>query len=235
MQIVGSDVTLDAVVIEETRALPSGRYGRGMEVQGDVKPSVVTVQRSLLQGNVGAGALLAAADVTFESTIVRQTSPEPAGPFAGQFGFGITAQASPDFTLPAQLTVRRCLVTDNYVAGVSVFGGQAALESSWVARTEAADGLFGDGLLVYNHQGVPSSGMVSASVIAENARAGVAVFGSAVTVAGTVLKCNGVDLDGETTFESPFTLVDGGENWCGCDDAVACQVVSSALAAPDPM
>ena len=45
-----------------------------------------------------------------------------------------------------------------------------------------------------------------------------------------------VDLNGELLFDEPFTLTDLGGNLCGCDgQQTACQILSSGLAAPDPM
>jgi len=232
--IVGSDVTMDAVVIEDTQPTAEGRFGRGMEAQGDPVSSVVTVSRSLIADNIGAGALAGAAEMTFEDTIVRRTMPEPEGPFAGRFGFGLTAQASEDVSVPAKLTARRCLVTDNHAAGVSIFGGEIVVEQSRISHTSPNVGLYGDGVLVYNYRSAPSSGRVSQSIVADNERAGVAAFGTVVSLAETMLRCNAVDLNGEPSFDSPFDLVDEGANACGCDAPIACRAASASLEPPDP-
>ena len=232
--IVGSDVTMDAVVIEDTQPTVEGRFGRGMEAQGDPVSSVVTVSRSLIEDNVGAGALAGAAEMTFEDTIVRRTVPEPEGPFAGRFGFGLTAQASEDVTTLAKLTARRCSITDNHAAGVSIFGGEIIVEQTRVSHTSPNVGLYGDGVLVYNYRGAPSSGRVTQSIVADNERAGVAAFGTVVSLAETMLRCNAVDLNGEHTYDTPFDLVDEGANACGCDAPEMCRAASAALEPPEP-
>lgn len=232
--LIGSDVTLEAVSILDTQPDSDGRYGRGLEVQGSPVESVVAVRRSVIDSSVGAGALVGAAAVTFEDCVVRQTSPEPDGPYTGQYGFGITAQSSEDLTAHPTLTVRRCLVQDNHVAGVSLFGGQVLVEASRIERTAPSIGLFGDGVLVYNYRGAPSSGQVDGSIISDNARVGVAAFGASVSLGDSLLRCNAVDLNGEQTFDNAFDLVDEGHNACGCDTPVQCQAATGALAPPDP-
>jgi hypothetical protein len=232
--IVGSDLSLDAVVIEDTRPTAAGRYGRGLEVQGDPVASVVTVTRSLIEDNVGAGAFVASADVTVEDTIVRRTRPEPEGPYEGQYGFGLVGQASEDLTALAKLTARRCLLIDNHVAGASVFGGEVDIESCRIATTQPTLGLFGDGVLVYNYRSAPAAGRIATSLISDNARAGVAAFGTAVSLEDNLMRCNALDLNGEATFDSAFELADEGGNVCGCDASAACRAVSASLEPPEP-
>jgi hypothetical protein len=56
-----------------------------------------------------------------------------------------------------------------------------------------------------------------------------------VRIGGTGLTCNNIDLDGERLF-GDFSFVDSGDVRCGCTGEMhACQVVSTSLAAPDPI
>ena len=231
--VVGADVTLDAVVVEDTLGLPSGRYGRGVEVQGGELPASLSVTRSVIQRNVGAAALVSAAEASFDLTLVRDTVAEPSGPYAGQYGFGLTSQPTADGSLLPTLTVEQSMVSGNQVAGVSTFGGSVLIRSSRITR-QSPDVLgFGDGVVVYA-LGSPAEARLEGSLVHDNARAGIASFGGVTALAGTLVLCNQIDLNGESIPSAAYAFEDDGENVCGCGAARACQVLSSQLEPPSP-
>ena len=41
--------------------------------------------------------------------------------------------------------------------------------------------------------------------------------GANIELTANLLDCNAIDLNGEPFFEQPVSIVDLGENWCGCD------------------
>ena len=81
---------------------------------------------------------------------------------------------------------------------------------------------------------LPTTATWRGSTIEDNARAGVLNFSGALTVQGSAIRCNAIDLDGEVHGEVAFDFSDGGGNTCGCGDAgPTCQVQSSALEVPE--
>ena len=64
---------------------------------------------------------------------------------------------------------------------------------------------------------------------------GVANFGSAMDVAGSLFSCNPIDLNGEVFEGFDFESTDGGGNLCRCEQELRpCKSVSSGLVAPSP-
>jgi hypothetical protein len=98
----------------------------------------------------------------------------------------------------------------------------------------AADGTFGDGIVVYAI--ATASATITATRVEGSARAGIANFGGAVTLGTTKLECNSIHLDGESMAGVAFTFDDAGGSACGCSgSSVVCQILSSGLAPPEPI
>ncbi len=88
-----------------------------------------------------------------------------------------------------------------------------------------------------------ASASVHGSLLADNARAGAAVFGGQFDIEGSTLTCNAIDLNVESSFdlgagpvERRLDLTDGGGNVCGCGAVSAeCRAKSHQLEpAPPP-
>jgi hypothetical protein len=138
--------------------------------------------------------------------------------------------------------VRSSLVENNRVFGVMVQGADATLDGLLVRNTLplASDGSFGDGVVVVSL--VLASGPAEASAVVTNtriensARAGLASFGSHVTIGGSAMSCNAFDLDGEELDGFQFSFEDLGGNDCGCPEPFeTCVAQSSSLLPPEPL
>ena len=74
---------------------------------------------------------------------------------------------------------------------------------------------------------------VTDSRIESSDHAGIASFAATVEMTGTVLECNGIDLNGETHEGGPFAFLDHGRNRCGCREGTgACIALSVGLTPP---
>jgi len=98
------------------------------------------------------------------------------------------------------------------------------------SRLLGIEGTFGDGIDVWS-EAAPASLTLTSSLIEGATRAGVASFGSTVSIADTVLECDQIVLDGEGDYD----FDDRGGNTCRCDGTTeACKVLSSMLVPPPP-
>jgi hypothetical protein len=67
-------------------------------------------------------------------------------------------------------------------------------------------------------------------------RAGITNFGASVTLSGTALECNPIQIDAESWNGVDPAFEDLGGNACGCQDAGAdCTLLSATLEPPAPL
>jgi hypothetical protein len=133
--------------------------------------------------------------------------------------------------------VRTSIVEQSLMAGMFVIASQATVESTVVRNiaAEVATASFGDGLLVIS----PSPTQPQASVMLDHvlvdgvARAGIANFGSVVSMGNSAIRCAAFELEGEP-MGAPFRFEDRANNLCGCSGDGECVAVSAALAPPVP-
>jgi len=99
----------------------------------------------------------------------------------------------------------------------------------------ASDGFFGDGVAAMSYF-APAATKLTAVLVDDSARAGVANFGTHVSLADSHIRCASVALNGEPLVDNDFAFDDAGGNLCGCPWADgACKVLSSGLTPPDPL
>jgi hypothetical protein len=125
------------------------------------------------------------------------------------------------------------LLAGNSSYGIALVRSSATIHGTVILDTapRPSDGHFGDGVVAFL-----SSVELTGLDIERSARVGISNFGSMLKFTTNLLNCNGVNLDGEDVGPIDFEFVDGGENVCGCGDAlVACQVLSFDLEPPDPV
>jgi len=243
--VYGSTADIDATLVRDTRPYPStSEQGNGIAVVRDEKTGFETslvLRRSVLESNTTFGLLVLGTNAEVESSVIRGTHAQPSN---GVAGVGISAIYADDGT-KATLVLRTSTVEKNFEANVSVVGSIAKIESSILRNALAsASGKYGDGLFVWSQpraEGAVLIGKadVSGSLFAGNPRGGLATFGAELTLASSIARCNGFDLDNEPLevgdgMLSPV-LVDGGGNWCGCGVGWnACRAGSAGLA-PIPL
>lgn len=243
LYVLGGRLEAEGVLVLDTDAQEmDGRLGRGIEAvyhPPHGRMADVAVRRSLVAGSREAGITSFSSNLVVEATHVRDTRP---GRDTGWFGVGIAVQS---VSVPAPVPMTRVVdtvVTGSTQYGMGFFSGEASVEGGLVrdVGARAADGLFGDGILVGAMQvageTLPAQVAVEGTAVAESERAGLSVFGARASLAGVRLQCNGIDLNAQTLFldepelRHPIDLEDLGDNVCGCtDSAITCQASSQSL------
>jgi len=242
-----SDLTVDGTVVRTTLPQVADlRFGRGISVVPYCVPPGVcdpvsrptaTIVGSLVAGSTEAGVNVQGTDLYLERTVVRTTASRASD---GLYGRGLVLQVGCDSvggcdpTARSQATILSSLVHGSQDVGLVVVGSDATITSSVVAATtpRTADALFGDGFAVVSDL-APASAVLTASLVDDSARAGVASFGAAMTMTSTAVRCAAFALSGEDLADQPFEFVDGGDNACGCPDlADTCKLVSVGLEPP---
>jgi hypothetical protein len=235
--VSGSDATIEATIVRGTTPWQADGVGRGVTFQQSAdtgQGTAATLRTSLLEGHEGVGLLVGGATVTVEDSAVIGTLPAA----DGLLGRGLEIQLVPGIPgggVRSNAQLHRTGVEGNHEIGVAVIGADLVADGLRIRATAAAvgDGRFGDGLAVL--QGAATA-VVSGSRIEANARAGASVFGASLSLTGSVLECNPIQLAGMADADAPFAVEDGGGNQCGCGDLVeTCHVASSSLEAPSPL
>jgi len=225
------DLVLERSVVRDTAptATAAFGYGVGMQAEPGFPAPVASIVSSRFERNTTCGVTISGAIATITGTLVTATFPDA----AGQFGRGLCVQQNAD-GLPGSAEVYVSAIDGNLDQGISVFGASLLLDGSAVDGTAARpDGLFGDGIAVV-HQGVPGVATLTRSRVATATRAGMANFGSTVSLATSLLECSPIQLNSEIFDGVTATFVNGGGNDCGCaSDRDTCKAISAGLAPPE--
>lgn len=230
-----SDVVLEDSVIRDQKGSPgSPGSGTGLVAQNAEGSATVRatakILASVIERSEGAGVVCIGSDVTLEESVVRDTVARASDlrwgkgvHFQGELGFLDTFSTG---------TVRACVIENNRDAGIAVVDSKVSVDATLVRGTQPeTDGRYGDGVVglrAFSDTDV----VITGSRIEANARAGIVAFGAHVSVGGTQLECNTIQLDKEVGTAEP-NLEDAGGNHCGCDAAEeVCKVLSTNLEAP---
>jgi hypothetical protein len=251
---MGALVNLDSSVVRATQPNADGNNGLGVSIQvwcrdepGDqycepTSPGSGSVSNSLIEENHELGVLFMGAEASMEATVVRRTFPVD-GPTG--FGHGVAVQMACldtpaglacDAAARSNVTITGSLIEDMLEAGVLILGADAALDRTVVRNTAVAtDGRFGDGVaVVVSGPDVTASVAIDRSHVAHSARAGVAVFGSTLSLGTSAISCSAFDLQGEAHHRD-FELDDRGGSRCGCDEPEVCRATSTGIEPPVPL
>jgi Right handed beta helix region len=180
MLVQSSDATVEATVVRDTQPRSDGTAGLGVLAQdhGETLLSeptandraTLTLRTSLLEQNHDIGVLVYGSDATIEATVVRATQRTN----AGTHGRGIEVDGGTDMQERSKLTLRATLVEQNHDIGVFVENSDATIESTLVRDTQPqSDGMFGDGIVVESHGGIPTSATIACARAETSARAGI--------------------------------------------------------------
>jgi hypothetical protein len=241
--VAGSSLVGEGVLIRRTLPVANGLGGRGVSVQSGLttgNPATVTLSASQVEDSRDVGVLISGADALIETTVVRGTAPAA----DGWFGRGVNIQALPNTEWPSHATVRGSRVELNHEAGVFVYRSDATVQTTLVRQTLPSPHVgYGDGLVVLSTPELAALVHLGSGLVQESARAGVANFGSVVSLASTAFDCNAVHLNGEHDFELlgyavslAYAFDDRGGNACGCGpETVQCTVLSAGFAPPTPI
>lgn len=189
LSVIGSTVTVEATVIRDTEAQgPSGAEQNGDGIEAHVPPSsgeqsVLVVRGSLIDGNHTTGIYAAGTDLTVETTVVRDTQPEP---LDGQWGAGIFVVDSPAGAHRSDVTVRSSLIAGNHTVAVLLAGSDGLIESSILSDTlaSAKDGKRGRGLSLQDGLASPepTTATLRGSVLRDNREVALGVMDSVIDV-----------------------------------------------------
>lgn len=144
--VYGAALVVTGSVMRDNRATNDGRSGFG--VFADYAPTLkkrpsVTIQKSLLAGNRDTAVMAFAADLTVESTVVRDTLQND----DGTAGIGITTGTSFDGKERASVTVRGTRIEGSHAAGILLRGADAELDSCLIRNTQLdGTGEYGRGI-----------------------------------------------------------------------------------------
>jgi hypothetical protein len=233
----GSQATIQWTVVRDTQPRASDNYfGRGIAIENDIKThvrSTVTLQASVVERSLDVGVFVQASDAIVTSLWVRDTQPQA---WDQKNGRGIDAQ--PNDGMQPTLTLASTIVERSYEFGVLLDGIDSAIVDALLVRdtqSRTVDGTFGDAFSLFAET-FSTSATIRSSRFERSARVGVSSFGGTVVLATSALDCNGIHLDGETYAAVDASFTDNGGNVCGCNGTpAACQVLSSGLAAPEPL
>ncbi len=116
--VAGSEADIDATVIRST-AQGTDADGVGIEDDSDTTARAkVTMHACLVEQSHRMGIFVSGSDATIETTVVRSNLPDA----QGMFGRGINVQNDSGTNARANVTVRACIVEQNYEVGVLVEG-----------------------------------------------------------------------------------------------------------------
>ncbi|RLB52471.1 MAG: hypothetical protein DRI90_22085, partial [Deltaproteobacteria bacterium] len=247
--LAGSDMLIEGSVIRFTQPdLASQMTGRGIAIQPTCDAQGICdansranliLRSSFVYHNHDVGLFVGGSDALVESTVIGGTLPRAAGLVTGRGVSALmacTVEAGCDPNIRSAISLQNSVVEQNHDAGIFVAGSDLAVHSTIVRDTiTRPDGYFGDGIAILSKLSL-STASLSESLVDASARAGVASFGSAMSIDKTTIRCAAFALEGEDSDQHSYDFVDLGNNRCGCPDANdTCSVVSSGLAPPDPM
>jgi hypothetical protein len=186
------------------------------------------------------GLFVSGSNGLVESTVVCDILPDS----NGRFGRGICVQDNPATGNLGTVTLRGSLVEHNHEIALFVGDSDATVQSTVLRDTVPSPTWgHGDGLVIISLSASRASARLSDSLVQANARAGIASFGSAVTLTHAAFDCNPIHLNGEREYDLPgeeplsqaYDFDDQGRNECGCGQQTeACTVLSAGLEPPAP-
>jgi hypothetical protein len=219
----------------------SGAQGIFARDDGDHR-SDLTLTDVLVDRARIAGVVFGGRDLRADGVWVRDIEPSA----EGTSGVGMIVSRRTHALEPSAF-VSHTAIERASGAGLYFVGARGDVTSSVVRETRALRDGFGDGLVAAGVVFGTLSPISSTIVIRDcsfekNARAGVAVFGSSVEIAGTRLACNTIPMNVEPVaaitpagpVNAAVSLKDLGGNVCGCDTQTVCNAQSAGLHAALP-
>jgi len=227
----GSDAVIESTTVRDmSEDLEKPKEGYGVAIKNALAdPTMLgnlTMSACLVEKVKQVGIAVIGSDAAIDRTLVRDVTPIA----LGQIAWGIDFYNDPGSTAVGTLSLTASVVEDVPAVGVIVQSSPATIDGVRISNLLGIEGTFGDGIDVWS-EAAPASLTLTSSLIEGATRAGVASFGSTVSIADTVLECDQIVLDGEGDYD----FDDRGGNTCRCDGTTeACKVLSSMLVPPPP-
>lgn len=239
--LAAGSIHLSSVVVRDVAPdTTEKKYGTGVTafvVDPSNQPHLF-LERSRIERVHDAGVLAFGAQVEISATLIRDVLQRE----GGVYGHGVHLSADPTTGLGSTGTLKGCVVSGAFEAGVNVYQSSATIENTTIVETASSEGLFGDGITVggiMSRDGVPllpwreASLVIRRSRLHGSARAALSVFEAYASAEGVLATCNAFPFDVERLERDdaqPFKLVDLGGNACGCGDLGDCHAFSGHLA-----
>jgi len=229
--VSGAVLSMKSTIVSNTQPDIEGPGGRGVSIQQKESlgtPADVTIDSSIVERNSNHGIYITGSSVVITSSIVRDTAMD----LLKSDGRGVSLQ-----NLGAAQTIAiisDSIFSDNTEFGLFVIGSRADIDGSTISDTAAVMGaterVYGDGIAVVAELAPTQLSLVDCN-IANNERAGVLDFSGDLSLGGTQLMCNEIDL--VDSSQGALSFDNTGGNSCGCpggeDD---CKWLGSSVALP---
>ena len=190
LMVSGAMVSLERVIVRDTRSIKKEKYAwGGVVVLPNLfshKASEVTFKSSVITNNRDIGVFILGSNVRMEDSVVSDTQYREKDK---ALGMGI--QATVLNGVASKLKMINSDVNGNRHCGISVVGSSAHLERCLVrgTRSRESDKLGGDGIIAELHtdSGKHSELTVEGSLVTGNRRAGLYIWGSIASVSTSII------------------------------------------------
>jgi hypothetical protein len=227
----GGHADVEATIVRDTRRDGHGEFGRGIGVQPFAavgRPSALALRTSIIEQSSEIGLVVLGSSAVVESSIVRDTQLDMAGPLGRAVGIEPVMETG----APSTLEMRATRLERSSGFGLAVIGSTAEVDGCVIDDTKVDfHGQFGDGVAVVAILN-PAAATVTNTRVEHSARAGVSTFGADVSLGHAALSCQAFDLD----VEPPGRFLDLGGNVCGCPQPSGpCKATAANLSPPQPL
>jgi hypothetical protein len=230
LSVIGGEATVENTVAANGVPQSDGRNGGGFFFGGG---ATWTLTDSVAEKDRAFGVVGEEGTGTVARVLVRDITTSPDG-----IGLGIQAAFDEKSFAIAHMTMERVRIDRCPQVGLLVFGAEAKASELAVFDIKPLEGIFGDGVAL-NTAGTGEAPMVASlsldrSLVRRAARAGVTVFGAALSIRSSQIGCTPIDVAIESSFSTTSShdpVLDADDSTtCGCDGASACHAQSAGLA-----
>lgn len=193
VEVTDSDFEMVSSIVRDVEAAQAdGTRGYGVLVGGywveQAPRPTVTIRTSVIERTHSLGLAFQGAEGLVESTIVRDTAPQPSD---DEQGVGLDVLHSSYTGQRSDATVRGCRIERSHSAGVFVYGSDTAIDATLVRDTapSRSDGSFGAGIayLIDFETLEPALGTIERSQVDGSHAAGIVVAGGDVSLMDVVV------------------------------------------------
>jgi len=169
-------VVLEEVWIHDTSHI--GIYGESTTAE---------VRETLIENATVAGVLALGANVTIESSVIRDTQA-----LDGTFGRAISAETPAGMPMPSQLSVQRSVLERNQQTAVTTIGSSVDIADTLIrdTRVEEATGIWGSAVEAFHDDatGLDASIVVVGSILEQSHSCGICAGDADLTVERTTVR-----------------------------------------------
>jgi len=240
IELWGAVAVLESVLVRDPKPNSDGEHGFGVIAYGtedDLEPSDLVLRGCRIEGASQSSIIIGGATGQIDSTAVLDTQPRASD---GAFGIAVSILTDWKTGVAASAEVTRTVIDGAYAAGLAVGGGDLIASDVIVRNIQKQVNVddFGDGIgasatIIWLPDIIPTTLTVTRATIEGVPRAGVSNFAANVSISGSWLDCNAIDLDGEPIDGIDFVFDDLGGNDCGCgDERSECKVLTTDIGPP---